>query len=178
MLTLTVSELIDDDHDHIKLIDHRIYRAREAETIFYVGMSRADITDRVISHLGLGPFGVAHGPSELGRFIVSQAPDSGQWLFDFLTLPDCEAITGNLYQVGNLIGEAEADLIQMYRPYFNRVYNGSGGELPAKYRSAGMFAQRAKERRPPGVYSFDLTQLSKVQCENGHERSKRSGKQK
>ncbi len=175
MQTITIADLIAGNYEPACLVDHLIYRVREAETIFYVGLSRAGVIDRALSHLGMGPFGEVSEPSELDRFIMSQSPDSEQWVFDFLTLSDCEAITGYFYQACRSVGAAEQDLIEMYKPYFNRKHNPSGGKLPARYMPAAMGTDRKEERRPPGVYSFDLAQLSKVQRGNGngHARAKR-----
>lgn len=169
MYTITVEDFIDDDYDDTRLLGCRIYIARDKDVIFYVGMSERSVSERVAAHLGLGSLGATHGPTELGQLIINHAPASRKWVFDFLNLADCEAITGNIYRLGSMTRVAEEDLIKHYQPYLNRVLNANGKELPKKYQRTKVDQRQAKARRPPGVYSYDLVKLNKV---NGAPRHK------
>lgn len=131
MLQMTLKEFaikVRQNETGIREQPYEIYVIRDEETIFYVGKS-VNPEDRLLSHLGMD---WRANSSPIGRFIIEQAPASGDWLFLQYTVKEMQTILG-LCDPCN-VDVAEETLIHLHRPHFNKAMNYNPCPLPEKYR--------------------------------------------
>ena len=102
--------------------------------VLYVGRSR-DPIDRLLGHMGRGTWWFS-GPSSVGEFIAFHLPGSLGWPIKLWTYGDCKR--GYRRSVGNCdawADDAEARMIDKYRPYFNGAGNPNPRGLLAGYEA-------------------------------------------
>lgn len=103
-----------------------------------MGRSICPVT-RLWGHLGRGNF-VFGGPSETGRFIKANLPESREWQIELLTIVDCEPYFKWRWWKGrkdmrlitdDVVKDCEDTLVWHYRPCFNVQGNlGPGKRTP------------------------------------------------
>ena len=131
MITITIEDVLGhqlpDEYYHT---NHPIYIVRDGPRVLYVGKAiRQSSHERLLQHLAAETdsdfYSHANGPSELGRIILDNSPQSLRWQVDLLTLADCRQFSGD--NKGRIsVGQAERLLIQAYSPLINRIYKSDG----------------------------------------------------
>lgn len=136
---------------------YEIYVIRDEETIFYVGKS-VDPEDRLLGHMGMDWHATT---TPIGRFIIEQAPASGNWLFLQYTVEECipfvheyrATLSKELYAILSMCNPCDVDvaeeaLIHLHRPHFNKAMNYNPCPLPEKYRkepTANPYGEQLKD---------------------------------
>jgi len=133
MITIPLRELVSvdwEEPDEKPWPENRpVYVIRDGETVFYVGRTSQGISYRVGEHLGL--WGRTPGaPSEVGRLILENMPESGSWQVDLMTRRDCH----DEYLRDPDASTAERAMIRKLRPCLNRQSNPNPSRLPDCYR--------------------------------------------
>jgi hypothetical protein len=110
-----------------------LYIVQDGDSVFYVGKSQ-DILDRLVAHMGC--HARFSGPSRLGRFILDNAPDSGDWTITALTVDEVAAIAKTQFSEHSYrVDQAEQVLIAGLRPALNRALTVNGCQaIPEKYK--------------------------------------------
>lgn len=124
MITLTLGQVLD-DNDRTEPEDAAvIYVIRDHARALYVGMSTWNLIDRIWDHCGLGSRG---GIDQVGRWISKHMPQALGWPVDFLTVDDCQAITGRELPIhlGHkaVAHQAELAIMRHYKPVLNILNN-------------------------------------------------------
>jgi site-specific recombinase XerD len=137
MITITVGDIIRHSMpDEYFQASYCIYIVRDGPKVLYVDQAARQTTqERWLQHLAAGIDSDRHsatrGPSELGRYVLENAPQSHSWQIDLLTLADCQRwVTSGRHQL--TVGEAERLLIKRYSPLVNRANNSKRPVQPAQ----------------------------------------------
>jgi hypothetical protein len=128
MITLPLGELLNDST--IDSGEACVYVVRDGKTVFYVGLSTRNVINRILDHCGLSA--QAGLPDSLGRLIFDNAPDSGAWQVELLTLADCSRLLGDPARLDEQT--AEVGLIRLYSPCLNTLSNSNQAALLARYK--------------------------------------------
>jgi hypothetical protein len=146
MIKITIRDLLvlDDKLDAklIKLIEDsncRVYLWRDGDIIFYVGKSDVAIIDRLLTHLGRGPWSWGEPLSPMGRLVQQNLPESLAWQVELYTIDDCAAEIRRHFprkHVDSVASDvAEKALILEHRPCLNVVDNNFPQPLPGRYKT-------------------------------------------
>jgi site-specific recombinase XerD len=128
MITISVERLLVDAlPDEQFQGTHCLYVVRDGLSVIYVGKAERQSThERLLQHLAdevASDFhGRAGGPSELGKYIRANAPQSNHWQIDLLSLSDCQQSPQSSGRPVS-VAQAEMLLIQQHSPLLNRIYN-------------------------------------------------------
>lgn len=120
----------------------QIYVVRDSDVIFYVGRS-VDPFSRIYQHMGYE----RKLPTNLGRLILDNQPESDEWTFECYSLKDCGSIIRQSLPQGwdegmkeamikiceNNASKAEGCMIQALNPCLNTLHNDTPSKLPEKY---------------------------------------------
>ena len=150
-LTLTMGQVVDSYYPPSKngeyglpidVYDCRLYIVQDGDATFYVGKSQ-DIPNRIMSHMGERnpPYGQDVQCSDLGTFMIDNAPASRNWTVRMLTVGAVGDALGDALGVGfsehpHSVDQAERALIAMLRPALNRALTINGCQaIPKSYKN-------------------------------------------
>jgi hypothetical protein len=136
MITVTVGDILDDKGPEWQdAMGHRLYMVRDGEVVFYIGQSGNPL-ERILTHIGQGPWNWSQGPSPLGDLIMANLPASRGWQVDLMTPDECKPLVEDWlgFKITcSDIAYAEKALIRQHRPCLNVVCNEYPAPLPERY---------------------------------------------
>lgn len=150
MLTFTLSDILTSGDGGAPVTC--VYVVRDDDTVFYVGKTIRGAAYRLYQHLDGAPYG-----SSLGQLVYYNDPASRSWFVDVYDPQECGDLIKqywpNYYQWD--VDAVEHALIKHLHPCLNCTYNDEPGALPERYNTGAT----PQDRRPPAVYTFDLSKL-------------------
>ncbi len=129
MLSLTFAEFMDGSYD--SKYDVGVYVVKNDVAVLYVGISKSNIWNRWFGvgswrcHMAQYHDGRWVGNSPIGKYIVSNMPESFAWPIELWRVEDCVSFFGDKIQSLGFrhdridIGSAEALLMRHYNPLLN-----------------------------------------------------------
>lgn len=112
-----------------------IYLVRDGATIFYIGLSKANIVERLRTHMGQ-PFRGHVSKSDLGLFVEANLPESESWVIEIYTAEECRwAVPDGDTYFRISPADAEWCMIRHFKPCLNVTANQDRATpLPDRYK--------------------------------------------
>ncbi len=112
-----------------------VYIVRDEDVVFFVGKTEIGLVKRMLKDVGM----LAREPDpvrdRLRRLVADNAPESGNWQVDYLTVKNCEPYVRQHFPNQKMLDVdlAELAIIKHFRPLLNSNNAEQAGELPARY---------------------------------------------
>lgn len=112
-----------------------IYLVRDGATVFYIGLSKLNVVERLRAHMGRAFRGHV-SKSDLGLFIEANLLDSESWVIEIFTAEECRwAVPDGDSYVRISPADAEWCMIRHFKPCLNKTANEERAKpLPAHYK--------------------------------------------